>query len=90
MATIERTRTLRPSTRQRTSPYKVDTKRVGRPDSLRLTIFTEEKPMCAIGVFEFAGSDLASRDSIHFSAEEHQKKWRIKFTGAQPGSYLLG
>ena len=82
MSVLERSRTLRPKTRQPESPYKVDTKNVGPDDVLRLTIYEEGD--VELAVFEFSGSDLADRSSIHFSAKSSGGHWKLTFSGAKP------
>ena len=84
MSVFERSRTLRPSTRLDSSPYKVDTMSVGSADTLRLRIFSGSSGKRKLGEVEFRGADLARKDSFHFRAESEKGKWRITFIGAQP------
>jgi len=89
MPLMERTRTLRPSSRLDTSPYKVDTKAVGIADTLRLTIFSEAGGKRKLAVAEFRGSDLARMNSFHFRVESLKGSQRITFIGALPVSIIV-
>lgn len=89
MPVIERTRTLRPSTSQDSSPYKVDTKAVGSADMLRLTILGGRGGRRKVGEVEFRGSDLAYKDSFLFRVVSERAKQRITFIGAQPVTIIV-
>ncbi|MCK5604887.1 hypothetical protein KAR91_23555 [Candidatus Pacearchaeota archaeon] len=89
MAIIQRTRTLRPSTRKPKSVYKVDTKNVKKDDNLKLIIFMEGEPTRFLGEFHFDGSNLTEQESIHFRADAIAGKWHITFICAQPKSFIL-
>jgi hypothetical protein len=84
MATIIRTRTLRPSNRESSSTYKVDTKKVGIGDILKIEIYHEIHPDNMIAEFEISGSEVASKNSIHFDAIETSNEWNFKWSGAIP------
>ena len=90
MSQVQPSRTLRPSTRQSDSPYKVDTEAVGEGDTLQLTIFDEDEGASPIAVFEFTGADLAERASTHFSAHRIDGNWELRFSGARPVAVKLG
>ena len=89
MSVIERSRTLRPSTRLDSSPYKVDTETVGNADILRLTIFGGTAGKRKLAVVEFRGSDLARINSFHFRVESTRGIHRITFIGAQPVTVIV-
>lgn len=89
MSIVSRTRTLRPMTRLDTSPYKVDVKGVSSSDTLVLTILAEDQERRLVAQFEFNGSVLARRNSIHFSASHRDARWRISFIGVQPAAVIL-
>lgn len=84
MATITRRRTLRPSSREVTSTYKVDTKKVTAKDTLRIEIYSEDKPGELIALFELSGQAVASKNSIHFDATAISNGWSFEWSGAQP------
>lgn len=82
---IERTRTLRPSSRASPdSSYKVAFPRMAAEDLLRLTVFDEAAPGVTVGLYEFRGSDLAGLASIHFKATWSARRWHLRFTPVQP------
>ena len=89
MSIVSRTRTLRSTTRFDTSPYKVDVKGVSSSDTLVLTILAEDQERRLIAQFEFSGSALARRSSIHFNALRRDARWRISFIGVQPAVVML-
>ena len=80
MAIIKKSRTLRPSTRQPSSLYRVNTDKVGPADRLQLTIYHEKEPGI-VGVFEFEGKDVSGKNTIHFAALQQNGKWEIRFKG---------
>ena len=84
MATITRRRTLRPSSREVKSTYKVDTKKVTTKDLLRIEIDHEDKPGELIAVFQLAGHAVTSKNSIHFVATKRPNGWSFEWSGAQP------
>ena len=86
---IQRTRTLRPSTRKQDSAYRVKVSPASKGDTLRLTIREEGGDKPILGVFEFNGDEIESRDSIHFSADRAGDGWRIRFHGAKPFAVVL-
>jgi hypothetical protein len=75
---------LRPTSREITSAYKVNTAGIAPGDLLRLTIRDEATPDAVLGLFEFRGRDVFDRQSVHFSAERLGKAWKITFSGAKP------
>jgi hypothetical protein len=89
MAIIERKRKLSPSTREPGSSYKVNTEKVGMYDMLRLTICHKDKSETPLGIFEFRGSDVSGKKSIHFSTEKSGEVWKIKFIGVKPFSVQI-
>ena len=73
MATIQKTRVLRPSTRLKTSPYKIDIKKVGVDDILEVSICKEDGTLH--GQYIFNGKDLIGLDSIHFNVINGEIVW---------------
>jgi len=86
MRIISRTRILRSSTRRPELPYRVDTEDVAGGDILQLTICHESNPETPIAVFEFRGSDLGGKRSIHFTASKVKGLWEIMFSGVSPSA----
>lgn len=74
MAIIKRNRTLRPSSREPQSTYKIDTSKVGIDDTLYVTITHEDNAEFK-KVYIFDGKDLVDKNSIHFSYDEECIKW---------------
>ena len=74
MAIIKRNRTLRPSSREPQSTYKIDTSKVKINDTLYVTI-THESNSEFRDVYIFEGKDLVDKNSIHFSYDEECIKW---------------
>ena len=74
MAIIKRNRTLRPSSREPQSTYKIDTSKVGINDTLYVTITHEDNAEFK-KVYIFDGKDLVDKNSIHFSYDEECIKW---------------
>jgi hypothetical protein len=90
MNVIEKSRVLRFSTRKETSTsYRVKTEQVGGNDVLQLTISEEKDPGRVLGVFEFAGTELTDRTSIHFDARRVDGRWRLRFSGPRPTAVLF-
>ncbi len=74
MTTIYRSRTIRPSSRKKTSTsYKIDTSNVSHNDILVVTIDHESLPMKE--VFHFSGQQLQGKQSIHFRYIEDKIIW---------------
>lgn len=65
MAIIEKSRVIRPSSRQASSPYKVDVSKVTAEDTLRLVI-THESDSSFIREYNIPGKLLQDKNSIHF------------------------
>lgn len=84
MLTIIRNRTLRPSSRKATSPYKIDTRKVGVSDILQIRIFHESNPDEVVAQFELPGREVASKNSIHFTAIPSGRGWSFRWSGANP------
>jgi len=84
MAIVTRRRTLRPSTRQPDSRYRVKTHNLGLNDTLIIEIDHEGNPDVNIAVFECSGVEVGSRNSIHFTAEHTPDGWIYHWTGVQP------
>ena len=89
MPIINRSRTLRPSTRRPSSPYRVNIDKVGPTETLILTIYDEKAPSIPIGVFEFQGKDISGKKTIHFTANKQGGKWNIRFSGGNPKAITL-
>ena len=89
MSVVERSRVLRPSTRQDSSEsYKVDTAAVGHTDILRLSLYHEGDSERAFAILEFDGKDIADLASIHFKAREVDGLWRCEFSPVRPSAVL--
>jgi hypothetical protein len=82
MAEVTRNRTIRPSSRQESSTYKIATKVVGVNDELVVNINHESKQF--MKSFRFSGKDLATKNSIHFSVYESGSTIEITWSGARP------
>jgi hypothetical protein len=82
MAEVIRNRTIRPSSRQESSTYKINTKTVGANDELVVNINHETKSF--FKSFRFSGKDLAMKNSIHFSVYESGSTIEITWSGAMP------
>ena len=82
MTEIVRNRTIRPSTRLESSPYKIDTKRVSSNDILLVNISHETRPFKK--TYRFTGKDLKDKNSIHFSVHESSSRIDIIWSGASP------
>lgn len=82
MAEIVRNRTIRPSSRQESSTYKVDTKKVTSNDVLIVNIDHESSSFKR--TYRFSGKDLESKNSIHFSVEQGGSTIEISWSGARP------
>jgi len=80
---IIRTRTLRPSTRKDSSPYKIDTEGVGISDILTIEISEEDNPT-VLFKFQISGKQLQGRKSLHFNASKMNSKWVITWSGLKP------
>jgi len=81
MAEIIRRRTIRPSSRQPSSSYKVNTENVTARDTLVVYIDHEDNPGEYLFTFRFNGSDLMDKRSIHFKVEQNLS---IKWIGITP------
>jgi len=83
MFEIIRNRTIRPSTRLKTSiNYRVDVKIVDKRDILIVNISHESKSF--LKTFKFAGKDVARKSTISFRVKDNGKKIDIIWSGAQP------
>ncbi len=83
MATVTRTRTIRPSTRLATSVnYRVNVEKVLAGDMLEVHIMHESKPFKR--TFRFEGRQLAGRNNISFKVAETGNTVHITWSGAQP------
>jgi hypoxanthine-DNA glycosylase len=89
MTEIIRNRTIRTSSRKKTSKsYKIDTKNVNRNDLLVVNIDHETKSFQK--TYKFYGADVASKDSISFRVQESVASINISWSGAKPiGPTLL-
>ena len=67
---IIRTRTLRHSSRQESSRYKIDTRKVSKDDVLIIEIYHENKANELLFKYRVFGKDLSDKNQIHFSANE--------------------
>ena len=79
MATIERTRVIRPSSRLGTSSYKVDLKNREENDDLHLTVIHESDSNFR-KEFHFSASQLKRRKSIHFKWDGENIIWSGNIT----------
>jgi len=84
MATIVKTRTLRPSTHKASSPYRIHTDNIRPSDLLRIKIFEEKQPSVILFLYEIGGNELRDRSSIHFKASKVNSRWAIRWVDAQP------
>ena len=84
MAIITKTRTLRPTSRDAASTYKIDTRQVTANDTLRIEIKHEDNSEEILAVFEIPGRDVATKDSIHFDAIASASGWGFRWSGIQP------
>lgn len=75
MGTIERTRVIRPSSRQETSTYKVDIERRQENDGLHLTV-THENDNSFKKEFYFSANQLSRKKSIHFKWDGNEIVWK--------------
>ena len=83
MSRIIRNRTIRPSSRLRSSiSYKVDTKKVTLQDTLIVRITHETKSFSESYIFE--GKNIVNKNSIHFRVFETENKIEIKWSGITP------
>lgn len=82
MATITKNRTIRPSSRQVKSSYRVDTKKVSQNDILEVNVDHETKPFRKS--YTFSGSEVAYKNSIHFMVTESEDSITIRWSGATP------
>ncbi|HOI26860.1 MAG TPA: hypothetical protein PLN63_07065 [Paludibacteraceae bacterium] len=78
---ITKNRTLRPSSRDPKSPYKVNTENVTENDVLIVNIDHESKSDFH-KTYVFKGSDVAMRNSIHFDAYETATGIKIEWKGS--------
>lgn len=74
MATIERIRVIRPSSRKVTSSYKVNFEKRGENDDLHLTVIHESDKNFK-KEFHFSASLLKGRKSIHFKWDGENIIW---------------
>ena len=84
MSIINRKRTLRPSNRISSSPYKVNTKNVSSNDTLIVKIDHEDNPGVILYQFEFDGKQLIGKNSIHFSVVETSNGSVVNWHGIHP------
>lgn len=83
MPVVKKQRIIRPSSRKATSKsYKVDTKHVGRGDTLEVTIKHESTNLHR--TYYFSGDVVAHKDSIHFTVNESLSGIDIRWSGAEP------
>ena len=83
MNEIIRNRTIRPSTRKKSSTnYKVNTEFVNVGDTLVVNINHESKPF--FESYKFNGADIASRNSIHFKVIENEESINIVWPSVIP------
>lgn len=79
MATIERTRVIRPSARQASSPYRVNIENRTANDDLCVTI-THESDSSYIRKNYFSSQKLQGRKSIYFDWNGEDVVWRNGIT----------
>lgn len=83
MAEIIRNRTIRPSTRKKTSTnYRVDIAKVLRGDTLLVTITHESLPFKK--TFYFEGNEIANKNNISFRVLDIADQIKIVWSGAEP------
>jgi hypothetical protein len=84
MAEITKYRKIRPSSRdkEKSKRYKVDTSKISHGDILMVNIDHEAKPFRES--YKFRGSDLAHKNSIHFTVKEFGTSIDITWSGATP------
>ncbi|MEO4005933.1 hypothetical protein [Flavobacterium sp. CAU 1735] len=83
MAEIIRNRTIRPSTRKKTSfNYRVDIAKVLRDDTLIITITHETLPFKK--TFYFDGKEIANKNNISFRVSDITDQIKIIWSGAEP------
>ncbi len=84
MADRIRNRTIRTETRgSESDPYKVDTKKITKEDTLIVNIDHISKEDF-FESYTFRGSDVANKNSISFKAIDWGKRIEITWSGAQP------
>lgn len=79
MATIERTRVIRPSSRQACSSYRVNIENRAATDDLCVTI-THESDTSYIRKYYFSAQKLKGRKSIYFDWNGEDVVWRNGIT----------
>jgi 5-methylcytosine-specific restriction protein B len=82
MAEISRRRTINSSSREASSPYKIETKNIGINDTLKVEVDHESKP--DKWIFLFNGFDLAGKDHIYFLVQESEGNTIIQWQGVTP------
>ena len=83
MTEIIRNRTIKHSSRlEKSKSYKIDTKKVRKGDALIVNIDHESKNFKK--TFRFKGSDVLTKNSIHFIVNEFGDRIEITWSGAQP------
>lgn len=83
MKNIIKNRTIRPSTRLKTSKsYKINTTKVNPGDLLTVNINHENNLFRRS--FRFDGNDIGDRDSIHFRVNDEAGNIHIIWTSVQP------
>lgn len=83
MADIIRNRTIKPSTRQATSPnYRVAINGITPNDTLVVNIKHESKPFSK--TYQFHGSDLLKRKSLGFTVSKVGNTIQILWISTQP------
>lgn len=81
MAKIVRNRVIRPSSRLETSiSYKIDCKKVTSADTLEINITHESEDVHY--TYEIDGGLVATKNSLHFTAEKIGGRWQISWSGA--------
>lgn len=74
MATIEKSRVIRPSTRKETSGYKIDLSRKQENDDVCVTI-THESDGKFEKKYRFSAKQLEGKKSIHFKWDGKEIVW---------------
>ncbi len=80
MATIERNRVLRPSTREEASTYKIDCIKVTQNDRLIINLTHEIDPSVMFR-YEISGREIVGKNNLHFKAGCSGGKWHIHWQG---------
>ena len=79
MPTVERNRTIRPSSRQSTSKYRVNLEKIQNNDVIHIHIDHESKTFKES--YTTKAKDLLGKKSLYFNVEENGNNIRIRWAG---------